>query len=229
MAAIGGVLMGDMQPLRELIGVGKPWPTMDQVRANSKNMTEEQKRAARQEAFNVAMDINNPMNTIGGLLGTIKHIKNVPNFYQDVPSESWLQDQIDYAVSKGVNEYGVPAMYKNTARFEEPVRLPVSVLRKFKGQRGEQSNVRQESLDYLKNVMKDTGKLPLSERGREYAPYIEVGYDGIPWVSEGNHRIMAADQLGWKDLPVEIRYFEGGEMVPGELNPETLMKYLNVD
>jgi len=50
-----------------------------------------------------------------------------------------------------------------------------------------------------------------------------VAHDGSAWVNEGNHRIMAAAELGWETLPVEIRYFDGGEraksgaMYPGKL------------
>lgn len=43
------------------------------------------------------------------------------------------------------------------------------------------------------------------------------------WVNEGNHRIMAAYRLNWQDMPIEIRYFDGGErikdgpMYPGKI------------
>jgi len=55
--------------------------------------------------------------------------------------------------------------------------------------------------------------------GRQYAPYINVDQFGVPWVNEGNHRIMAAKALGWKFLPTEITYHSGGEAVPGVLSP----------
>jgi hypothetical protein len=50
-----------------------------------------------------------------------------------------------------------------------------------------------------------------------------VAYNGEAWVNEGNHRIMAAYRLNWPDMPVEIRYFDGGEriesgpMAPGKI------------
>jgi hypothetical protein len=79
--------------------------------------------------------------------------------------------------------------------------------------RDEQSNVRQDDLRAIMQIMKDTGRLPLKDNGEEYAPFVLVAYNGEAWVSEGNHRIMAADALGWQDLPVELRYFDGGERV----------------
>jgi hypothetical protein len=78
--------------------------------------------------------------------------------------------------------------------------------------RGEQQNVRQDDLKAIMKIMKDTGKLPL-DRGQEYAPFVNVAWNGEAWVNEGNHRIMAAAALGWKDLPVQISYFDGGERV----------------
>ena len=81
-----------------------------------------------------------------------------------------------------------------------------------------------------------TGKLPLigeafpTNKGKygadkEYRPFIIVDYEGIPTVSEGNHRIMAAAALGMKDLPVEIRYFDGGERkATGAFKPENILK-----
>ncbi len=61
--------------------------------------------------------------------------------------------------------------------------------------------------------MEKTGKLPPDPHGNEYAPYVMVAYNGEAWVSEGNHRIMAAYRLGWKTLPVQLAYFDGGERV----------------
>lgn len=62
-------------------------------------------------------------------------------------------------------------------------------------------------------------------------PLIGVDYTGKPWVLEGNHRIMAAWNLytkehidKWDRMPVEIRYFDGGERADGPLNPNKIRK-----
>lgn len=132
---------------------------------------------------------------------------------EDMGSQTWLQEQIDYASSKRPNRFGVPFMGKITGRFTAPVNVPVSLLVKLLGQRGEQSNVRINDLEAIKNILSTTGKLPLCADGSMYVPYIEVAYNGEAWVSEGNYRIMAAAALGWKTLPVEIRYFDGGQRI----------------
>lgn len=140
----------------------------------------------------------------------------------DIPNEDWLRDNVDYAKQKGRDRYGVPYMGKVTGTFNRNLKLPVSLLASLKGMRGEQQNVRQSDLAWLKNHMQKTGKLPLTESGEEYAPFVMVNHSGEPWVSEGNHRIMAAKQLGMSHLPVEVRYFDGGERAEGKFHPDRL-------
>ena len=131
----------------------------------------------------------------------------------DVPNENWLQDKIDYAQSKGRNRYGVPYMGTTTAYISQNQRVPVDILKRLPGMRGEQQNVRQQDLEAIIKIMKDTGKLPTMDNGKEYAPFINVAWNGEAWVNDGNHRIMAAAALGFKDLPVQISYFDGGERI----------------
>lgn len=135
----------------------------------------------------------------------------------DVPNDNWLQSKIDYAKEKGRNNFGVPYMGSTTAYVKPDVRLPVSLLKRLPGMRGEQSNVRQKDLEAIMKIMKDTGKLPLTDSGKEYAPFVLVAHNGEAWVSEGNHRIMAASKLGWDTLPVELKYFDGGERIESGL------------
>lgn len=141
----------------------------------------------------------------------------------DVPNEDWLNSKIEYAKEKGRDSFSVPYMGTTTGYLKDTVRLPVSLLKTFPGMRGEQKNVRPDDLRAIKKIMKDTGKLPVTKSGEEYAPFILVAYNGEAWVSEGNHRIMAAAELGWDTLPVELKYFDGGERVKsGPLYPEKI-------
>ena len=144
----------------------------------------------------------------------------------DVPNEDWLQEKIDYAKSKGRNSYGVPYMGSTTAGVVgTPPRVRVMRLASLPGMRNEQMNVRKNDLKWLMDYMEKTGKLPPmgNSPDHEYLPYIMVAYNGEAWVNEGNHRIMAAYRLNWQDMPIEIRYFDGGEriatgpMAPGKI------------
>lgn len=56
-AGLAGLLRGDVEPLKQAVGYGQPFP----------QLTPEQ---MQQQAFDVAMDINNPMQNVGGILGT---------------------------------------------------------------------------------------------------------------------------------------------------------------
>lgn len=137
----------------------------------------------------------------------------------DIPSENWLRQKQAFAKEKSKD--GTPYMGEVTAYYSHPVSIQLSVLSKIKGLNDEQNNVREEALVSLKNIMA-TGDLPKNKMGVELLPYIEVGHDGTPFVIEGNHRIMAALDLGWKDMKVEVRYFDGGERAMGPLHPSKI-------
>jgi hypothetical protein len=143
------------------------------------------------------------------------------SLYVDVPNEEWLDSKISWAKKKGRNSFGVPYLGSVTARpTEDYFHLPVKLLKSLPGMRDEQRNVRSDDLKAIMQIMKDTGKLPLMSNGKEYRPFINVAWNGEAWVNEGNHRIMAAAALGWDSLPVELRYFDGGERVKsGPLYP----------
>lgn len=143
------------------------------------------------------------------------------NLQIDVPSDEWLNKQIRKAKEQGRDDFGVPYTGEITAYFPDKIKLPVDLLKKLPGMRGEQQNVREKDLEKLMQIMQDTGKLPLTPSGEEYAPFVQVAWNGEAWVNEGNHRIMAADALGWETLPVELRYYDGGERIEsGKLYPK---------
>jgi phage gp37-like protein len=132
----------------------------------------------------------------------------------DVPNEDWLNDAVAYAKQKSPDRNGLPYMGKTTATVRPEPMISMDILKRLPGMRNEQQNVRQADLAAIMKIMKDTDKLPLhSFTKEEYKPFINVAYDGSAWVNEGNHRIMAAAALGWKELPVQISYFDGGERV----------------
>jgi hypothetical protein len=150
----------------------------------------------------------------------------------DNPGGKWLEEQKEYSASRGYRPSGAPmsfgevtAVWSDRKKNEmAPVYLPVSMLKQIPGVMNEQQNVREDALQGLVEHMGKTGRLPKfrEESAREYHPFITVDQRGMPFVNEGNHRIMAADRLGWKWLPVEVRYFNGGEDVDGPLHPDRI-------
>jgi hypothetical protein len=156
-----------------------------------------------------------------------ENFKEKTKFREDIPNEQWLNEKIDYAKNSSRNKFGVPKMSSITGVFNTPVLIPSRWFKDVKGERGEQQNVRQDDFDAIRKIIKDTGKFPLMENGKEYLPYIEIGYDGKPWISEGNHRIMAAMSEGMEYIPVEIKYFDGGQRRAGKWSPDNLIEITN--
>jgi len=150
--------------------------------------------------------------------GTLNQSATPAGFREDLGRPAWLAEQIEEAQARGRNRWGVPYMGKVTGSFREPVQVPVSLLAGLKGQRDEQNNVREESLQYIRDNWDEVSKEP---------PYIEVAYNGEAWVSEGNHRIMVAAEKGLETLAVEIRYFDGGQRNAGPLAPENVAPTLS--
>ena len=154
-----------------------------------------------------------------------KEIESPLKFSSDIPSENWLQGKREMSDSAGKKPSGAPRVYgSTTGYFSRNVMLPVDILAKVKGENLEQQNVRQKDLDSLKEVMSKTGRLPQID-GKDYAPFITVAQDGTPYVNEGNHRIMAAKELGFKYLPIEIKYYNGADLEGGILSPEKVQEY----
>lgn len=140
--------------------------------------------------------------------------------YIDNPGGSWLAGKRKDNIEGGLNQFGCPSRFGAiTGSWNRNALVPIDIAAKCKGINGEQYHVRKQSMDYLHNHMGQTGKLPLMGNGKQYAPFIMVWQDGTCWVNEGNHRIMAAKKLGWKYIPLEIRYFSGGEDEDGPLSP----------
>lgn len=53
----------------------------------------------------------------------------------------------------------------------------------------------------------DEFKADLTKNGMTEAIFVIKEKDGRVHISEGNHRLRAALELGWTRVPVEIRYF----------------------
>ena len=146
--------------------------------------------------------------------------------YLDNPGGEWISSQHAQCKKEGKNSHGAPNRFGPvTGSFSRGVLIPVSMLSYVDGVMGEQGRTREESFDWLKKEMSENNRLPLGNSGSQYKPFIVVDYTGRPWVNEGNHRIKVAKALGWEYLPVELRYFSGGEEAGGPFSPEKIKQY----
>lgn len=66
----------------------------------------------------------------------------------------------------------------------------------------------------------------IKERGFEtkHPIFINVEYDGSANINEGNRRYLVAKHLKFNNVPVEIRYYSGGELMKGEWHPDRVSK-----
>lgn len=104
----------------------------------------------------------------------------------------------------------------NTASFNRPVLFPLTLLKHVPGLSGEETFDREESLRYLLPFMSENNHLPTYQSwdGKELQkfPFIQAWINGKWYVNEGNHRIKVARMLGWKYIPLEVRWFTGGDI-----------------
>ena len=131
--------------------------------------------------------------------------------YTNNPGGQWLKNKITEAEKAGRNEFGAPHMGTATATFNQPILIHIDTLQNLKGIKGEDTSKRVDELSSTKKTMRESGKFPLNGNMLEELPYIQVGFDGKPWVRDGINQIFAAKELNWKHIPVTVKYFNGGE------------------
>jgi hypothetical protein len=131
-------------------------------------------------------------------------IPSNPEYHQDNPATrpGAGQNELDWVKN---NPNSMTAYYKKL--YLDPRRLEY-----IPGKKREHLHINQARVDELAKSMREHGYL-----SEQYAPLICVEADGIAMVWEGNHRIRAAIEAGLDRIPVDIRYYGGGEMVEGSL------------
>jgi hypothetical protein len=131
---------------------------------------------------------------------------------------NWLEEELEEVEERGRNKWGVPqSMGPVTGSFNKELWLPTPLLSILRGERGEQDRPRERSLQYINENW---------EKLRLNPVYIEVDPYGVPWVSEGNHRIMVAAKRGEPFVLAEVRYFTGGQKKTSpSWKPQRLIDY----
>lgn len=141
-------------------------------------------------------------------------------FHEDLgPSEYWLSSKRESVLEAGDNAFGVSKHFGPvTGHFSRKLMLPVAMLSDIPGERGEQSAVRTDSLEYIKVHFEKDGLLPGG------APFMTIDPVGRAWINEGNHRIMFAAQTGIEFIPCEVRYFTGSQLCADKgFSPQELL------
>lgn len=132
---------------------------------------------------------------------------------KDNPGGEWLDAQREKAKT---GRFGSGA---NTANIgmQQDVLIKVDYIKNLRGvNREETIRYKSDKFKELLDKVKEEGWNP------KYPIMIWVDYQGIAKIAEGNHRVAVADTIGAEWIPVEIRYYAGGEQVEGPFKPETL-------
>ena len=146
----------------------------------------------------------------------------MPTLKIDNPGGDWLQSKLRYA--QAARDDAEPNTYRSTlgtgegvtGYFTERLRLDPTTLANVAGSVGEER--------YRPDANKMSRlRQSIAETGYEESPIlIQVREDGVPFVVEGNHRIIEGIESGRPTIPVEINYLRGAEDVDGPLSPESL-------
>jgi hypothetical protein len=147
---------------------------------------------------------------------------DLPRLRVDNPGGDWLAGKLRRALEK--RQSAEPNTYESTlgsgqgvtGYFKEPIRLNPNMLSNIAGSVGEET------------YRPDPAKMrrlreSIAETGYDESPIlIQVREDGVPFVVEGNHRIIEGVESGRPTIPVEIKYLRGAEDVEGPLSPAAL-------
>jgi len=145
-----------------------------------------------------------------------------PTLKVDNPNEDWLASKIRFAERSKVD--APPNTYRAnlgnsdgvTGYFSKPIEVDPRMLASVRGSMGE------ESFRPDARKIKDLRE-SIAEGGYEASPIlIHVREDGVPFVVEGNHRIIEGVESGRQTIPVELKYLRGSEDVDGILSPSNL-------
>lgn len=112
-----------------------------------------------------------------------------------------------------------------TGRYKNIILVPTSILDKLKGVNNEHThrdNVDDVKFKRLLPSVQEHGMLPTE------AVFVVINHLGEAYISEGNHRVAVAKYLGIKEVPTEIRYFNGGEDADGPLSPAVVNNFSRV-
>ena len=151
-----------------------------------------------------------------------RDIPAMPTLKIDNPGGDWLQSKLRYA--QAAREDAEPNTYRSTlgtgegvtGYFTEKLRLDPKILANVAGSVGEE---RYRPDPTKIRMLRES----IAESGYDESPIlIQVREDGVPFVVEGNHRIIEGIESGRPTIPVELRYLRGAEDVDGPLSPEAL-------
>lgn len=133
---------------------------------------------------------------------------------RDNPGGQWLEAQRRRADENYSERHPVTGAV--TGYLPKKIMVNPEAIKDIPGARGEARGPGDHQYDTL---LEDVNQRGYQDDG---AILIGVNHRGEPYIIEGNTRAAVARAKGIKAIPAEVRYFAGGEDVPGRLSPDKL-------
>jgi hypothetical protein len=133
----------------------------------------------------------------------------------DNPKGDWLAGKVRRA-EQNIAEGGKGIVGPTTAYTKQSVMLPIDQLSTLKGAMDEMPRAGQPKYDDLMQSMR-------SEGFRNDSPVlVGVNHRGEPYIVEGNNRVAVAREMGIDKIPVEVRWYNGGEDASQNWSPQSV-------
>ncbi len=143
---------------------------------------------------------------------------------KDNPGGEWLQHKIKQAEKTAArhdgNSYAKFFSGSVTGSLNNIIALPVNLLNKIEGANDEHLYRNNKGGEKFERLNKDLQKKGAEKIYKDSPILVGVNHKGVPYILEGNHRVSVALANGIKTIPVEVKYWNGGEGVQGVLTPE---------
>ena len=133
----------------------------------------------------------------------------------DNPKGDWLAGKVRRA-EQNISEGGKGIVGPTTAYTKQSVMLPIDQLSTLKGAMDEMPRAGKPKYDDLMQSVR-------SEGFRYDSPIlVGVNHRGEPYIVEGNNRVAVAREMGIDKIPVEVRWYNGGEDVSQNWSPQSV-------
>jgi len=146
-----------------------------------------------------------------------------PPFLDAVTGETYVAKKIrENNEYKAANPSDDPiGLVSGITGFADNVKFSPQELINIRGHAGEEKyRMSGPRLENLKKSIKEKGYQGAEKGGDRIL--IHVREDGVPFITEGNHRMIEAYQSNRPFISADIRYLRGSENVDGPLNPKRI-------
>lgn len=149
----------------------------------------------------------------------------------DNPSDRWEKDKQEEAERamkerKGRGHLGKGLVGDPSARWKEPVKIPVEHIKNLKGSADEHEYRHKPDDSKTRHLEQDVGH-PSKFNTRDHPLDIRVNHKGEAFVHNGNHRLEYAKRHGITHVHAYLQYHAGGEKAKGVLHPDNVRKMQN--